>query len=460
MALQLTYQALQAAEQTNAANLLYRWHWQAGRIHRALSQNEDAVLAYQQAISSLQLIRSDLATSHQDLSIDFRLDVEPVYRQFLELLLTQKNSDFRLRQALEVKDLLQLSELEHYFGDDCLIIRADTPQVNSPSSAKTTVINTIILEKNTYLILQLPDGQVKSFSLPISNVQMNQMVKQWRYDLENQANNSYLSLSRKLYQLLIETIESELAASQTEQLVFVNDGILRNVPMAALQDNENKKFLIENYAIASSLGFELKFELVKSNEVRVLAFGLTSGSSNSPTLPYVEEELNNINNITESKSFLDRQFNLDNFAQETKKDKYNVIHIATHGEFSGTIEQTYIEAYREKISLRKLEQILQQRDPDSKIELLILSACETAAGSERAILGLAGVAIRSNVENVLGSLWNVSDREMASFTSDFYRYWLTEELTQPQALRQAQINLIKMPDFHPAIWSSLILIER
>ena len=147
-------------------------------------------------------------------------------------------------------------------------------------------------------------------------------------------------------------------------------------------------------------------------------------------------------------------------SQSAEKDKYNVIHIATHAKFSGTKEQTYIETYQEKISLGKLEQVLNQRKLDNRIELLTLSACETAAGSERAILGLAGVAIRSNVNTVLGSLWSVSDQEMASLITDFYHYWLSDKLTRPQALRQAQLNLIKMADFHPAIWSSLILIER
>ncbi|MEY2829580.1 MAG: hypothetical protein RIQ33_1438, partial [Bacteroidota bacterium] len=440
-----------------AADLLYRWDWQAGRIHRALGQKADAILAYQQAIASLQLVRSDLATANQELQIDFQLEVEPVYRQLIELLLAENHSERQIRQALEVKDLLQLSELENFFGDDCTIVKADESNSADLESEKTTIVNTIILKQNTYLILQLPNGRVKSFSLPISAQEMNKMVEQWRYDLENQENDNYLTLSRKLYQLLIETIEPALAATDTERLVFVNDGILRNVPMAAL--NDGKKFLIEKYAVANSLGFNLKLNESKSNEVDVLAFGLTLGSSNSRPLPYVKEELAEINSIVKSKSFLNQEFNVDNFAEQTEKDKYNVVHIATHGEFSGIVKQTYLQAYNQKISLKELEQILNQRRFDNKIDLLTLSACDTAAGSKRAVLGLAGVAIRSNVDNVLGSLWSVSDEAMVSFTSDFYRYWIKDELTKSQALRSAQIDLIKRPDFHPAIWSSLILIE-
>ena len=457
-AIELTYRAQQIAGQVRAADLLYRWDWQAGRIHRAKGRDKDAVRAYQQAIASLQLIRSDLATANEELQTDFQLEVEPVYRQLIELLLEGNHSEQELRQALEVKDLLQLSELENFFGDDCIIVKSEPEAGDSDTEREhTTVINTIVLEQNTYLILQLPNGRVKSFQVPISARKMNQMVEQWRYDLENQENESYLTLSSKLYQLLIETIEPELTASKTEQLVFVNDGILRNVPMAALHDG--KRFLIEKYAVANSLGFDLQPNEPPSSEVDVLAFGLTSGSVDSRPLPYVREELAKIDEIAESKNFLNQEFNLDNFVKQTEKDKYNVIHIATHGEFSGTARDTYLQAYQQKISLKELEQILNQREGDSKLSLLTLSACETAVGNKRAILGLAGVAIRSNVDNVLGSLWSVSDEEMVSFTSDFYRYWIEDELTKSQALRLAQINLIKNPDFHPAIWSSLILIS-
>lgn len=96
---------------------------------------------------------------------------------------------------------------------------------------------------------------------------------------------------------------------------------------------------------------------------------------------------------------------------------------------------------------------------DSQIELLTLSACDTAVGSDRAVLGLAGVAIRSDVDNVLGSLWSVSDEQMAPFTANFYRYWIEDGFSKSQALPLAKIDLIKNSDFHPAIWSSLILIE-
>jgi len=108
--------------------------------------------------------------------------------------------------------------------------------------------------------------------------------------------------------------------------------------------------------------------------------------------------------------------------------------------------------------LSELEEIIVERDSDSRINLLTLSACNTAAGSSRSVLGMAGVAVRSGVENVLGSLWSVSDQEMAAFTSNFYHYWIEKKLTKSEALRQAQIDFIRKSYVHPSVWTSLILI--
>ena len=456
-ALELSYQARQVAKQAHATDILYQWDWQVGRILSHLNKDEDAQFAYQHSINSLQLIRNQIsATGNSKSQIDFQLKVEPVYRELMKLLL-KKNYGDSLKQTLEIKQLLQLSELENFFGEDCIIVRENVLPINSASN-NTAIIHTIILNQNTYLILKLPNGKLKKFLLPISSTKIAQLIEQWRYDLENQENERYLQLSQQLYQLLIEIIEPDLATTNTQKLIFVNDGILRNVPMAALHNG--KQFLIEKYAISNSLGFDLQFKDSTTSKVNILAFGLASGTSNLPALPHVNQEINKMKTTFNSRIFLNEEFNLKNLRKQTENEKYNVIHIATHGKFSGTAEQTYLQAYQQKINLKEFEQILNQREIDSKIDLLTLTACDTAVGNNRAVLGLAGVAIRANIDNVLGTLWSISDTEIVALISNFYRYWLENDLSKSHALRSAQIDMIENPNFHPAIWSSLILIEK
>lgn len=72
---------------------------------------------------------------------------------------------------------------------------------------------------------------------------------------------------------------------------------------------------------------------------------------------------------------------------------------------------------------------------------------------------MSGVAVRTGVNNVLGSLWSVNDQQIVLLIDNFYKYWLRDGLSQSEALRQAQLDLIKSLNYHPSNWSSLILLQ-
>jgi CHAT domain-containing protein len=56
---------------------------------------------------------------------------------------------------------------------------------------------------------------------------------------------------------------------------------------------------------------------------------------------------------------------------------------------------------------------------DDPLELLTLSACETAAGDDRAALGLAGIAIKAGARSALATLWNINDEASVDLVVDF-----------------------------------------
>ena len=92
------------------------------------------------------------------------------------------------------------------------------------------------------------------------------------------------------------------------------------------------------------------------------------------------------------------------------------------------------------------------------IELLVLSACETAQGDQRAALGLAGVALRARARSTVASLWQVSDGSTAKFMKDFYQELNTKNTTKAEALRQAQIRFLNDNyNQHPYYWAAFIL---
>ncbi len=464
-ALSWTEIAQVTAAQAQAPDSLYQWNWQAGRIFKAQGNIKQATTAYENALASLQSVRREYAQAKSELLIDFQTEIEPVYRQYLELLLAANPSSPSLQRALEVKQLLQLSELENFFQDDCLTIESSTTSEleNSLKQTNTAIVTTVILQEQTHVIWQLPNGQLKTYAINISQFELLNLAQQWRFDLENLENDNYLSISQKLYNLLFSPIKAELAQVNPQALIFVNDGFLRNVPMAALHDGQ--KFLIEDYAIANSLGLNLKIETdTQILPTQALLFGLTVGINGFSPLPYVFDEIEYISSlIKKEKRFLNREFSYSSFRQEITKNKTSIVHVATHGNFAGTLSDSFLQAYNSQISLMNLEKTLIDHNSNfaNPIQLLVLSACDTAAGNETATLGMSGVAVRAGVRNVLGSLWSIGDRDAAVLVNQFYRHWLKDGSTKEQALRQTQVEFIKNSlNPHPAIWSGFILNQN
>ena len=450
-AMELTRQAQNAAEQVRATDSLYLWQWQAGRIHTANGAKEDAISAYKNAISSLQSIRSDIVTANTDLQFDVRDSVEPVYRELMVLLLDKG----QVQEALDVSELLKLTELQSFFGDECLEVRNALNATRQQVESKQAVINSVILSNRTYTILRLPDGTLKSYPVSLNAAQVQEEVEQFRALLQKVLSEEYLMPAQKLYDLLLRPMEADLAKSKPNTLVFINDGILRNVPMAALHDG--KQFLVQKYAISNSLGLGLPKGEPQSKAQKALVFGLTVEVPPFASLPGVNAETQAVNNILGGNRFLDGDFTLANLSKQIVRQKnYSVLHLATHGKFSGTANNTFLQAMDRRISLREFENVLlASKEP---VGLLTLSACQTAAGDNRATLGIAGLAARTGVKNVLASLWFVNDADTVLLMENFYQS-LSLSVTPAQALSSAQNKLISDLSSHPAIWSSFILVN-
>ena len=463
-ALHWTKQAQFTAQQAQALDSLYQWDWQAARMFRATGETEAATEAYERAIASLQSIRTNSTQFQGDSLYRFQNDFELIHRGLIQLLLSSNPEQFDFQQALEIKDLLLLSELENFFADDCFELEsyADKDKLTYLQKTKTAIFNTIILNDKTYVIWQLPDGKYKKYAINISQQKLQQLVGQWRFDLENKENDNYLTLSQQLYKLFFPSeIQSYIKTLELKNLIIVNDGILRNVPMAALHDGE--KFLVEDYSIANSLSLNIQIQQSNPDIEQAMAFGLTLGVNQFPPLPYVKQEIEQLSDIVDEKQFLDEKFTKRNFQQQIESNKSSLVHVATHGRFGGNSENTFLQAYQSQIDLTELEETLSTHNnnfPNNPILLLVLSACDTAAGDPKSTLGMSGVAIRAGVRNVLGSLWSVNDQQIVSLINGFYNNWIKDELSQPQALRQAQLDLIKSPDYHPSNWSSMMLYQN
>ena len=453
----LTQQALSLVQGINAGDIAYLWEWQLGRIQEKQGNIKDAVAAYTVAVETLRSLRSDLIAL-PNLQFYFRERVEPVYRQLVGLLLKSDPSQKNLQKAREVIESLQLAELDNFFRHTC--IQAQPQQIDQvdPTAA---VIYPIILPDRLAVILSLPGQPLRHYQTQLPEAEVNNAFIELRKFLNPiLSNKQRLRYSQDIYDWVIRPIEVELADSGVKTLVFILDGALRNLPMAALYDGE--QYLIEKYSVAVSPGLQLLEPRALDRErLQALIGGLSEERGGFSALPGVELELNKISDQVPSEMLFNQEFTTTTLKQEISAVSFPVVHLATHGQFSSEVEDTFILTWEGQVNVNDLDQLLQvrEREDSQPIELLVLSACQTATGDQRAALGLAGVAVRSGARSTLATLWSVRDESTAQLMAEFYQYLTQAENNKAESLRQAQLSILKNPKYeHPYYWAPFVLV--
>ena len=518
-AIQSTQQALLLAN--DALQISYLWQSQLGNLYQEQGNVKDAIASYMAAFNTLQSLRTDLNENNQDIQFDFRQQIKPVYKSLADLLLkyelseseleslvvlnpqtTQRQSTTplqknRLELARRVIESLQIAELDNFFQDSC-VEETNTIVEIDDLDPQAAVIYPIIFSDRLELLLSLPKQSLQQITIPVTEAEFNLTLDRLYDNLYNESLNDsainifrtiplnpreiedntqkLLSILTQLHSWLIQPIESQLNSQQIQTLVFVLNDRLQRVPMAALYNGQ--QYLIENYSVALVPSIQLESinpQQLDTKQLTILAAGVSQqvevAGEIFPALNNVPKELAQIEaDCPNCQKLLNEEFTVTRLKSELQKQPYDVVHLATHGLFSSNPNKTFIiTGDGETINIDQLSELLRVEQTNIP-ELLVLSACNTATGDEQAILGLAGVAVRSGTRSTIASLWPVGDEFTASLMNKFY-----QELKQPHqkkvaALQDAQISLIKFlddnPRFntsqnlppHPYYWSPYVLV--
>ena len=489
----LTEGSLQLASNTEYPEIAYRWNAQLGEILALQGSRDRALAAYETSFNTIKALRSDLATT----------PVEPIFRDYISLLLKEEPSTPQLAQAREVLESLQIVALDNFFRDPCSEV-IEEPVAIDDVDLQAAVIYPILLEDRLEVILTLPGQPLSHYTIPnLSQQKVDSKIKQLRRrsltnpgfaeairgargnpgaqtqieqilrSQEESLQQEILPLASEIYSWLIEPAEAELQANGVKTLVFVLDGSLRNIPMSLLYDQKEQKYLIEkDYNIALSSGLQLTApKPLETEPIKVLAAGVTRDfpAYRFPPIPQVEEELNTIEQIFgQSEILLNQEFTRDSLEQKLQESDFPVVHLATHGQFGSTADRTFILSGAEQgnplINVNQFDNLLKAGNlrRSKPIELLVLSACETAQGDERAILGLAGVAVRAGARSTIATLWGANDDATANLMGKFYNNLAADgQISKAGALREAQLQLLAEADSqyrHPYYWAPFVLI--
>lgn len=467
-----TSRALTLVASANADDLAYRWYGQLGYVLAKQNKDKQAIESYTEAIERLKLLRKDLVDVNRDVQFTFKESIEPTYRELVGLLLkpsNQNDTGKNLDRARNLIEDLQVAELDNFFREACLnnnkVIVDEVVDRENPNAA---IIYPIILENELQVIVKIPGQKIlkqhrvaKNRQEVESNLQQLQSLL-----LEPDRTKDIQRLSQEVYSWLVAPFESEFKG-KINTLVFVLDGSFRNVPMSVLYDG--KQYLIEkNYAIATNLGLRLQSpKPISKSTLRILAAGLAKPSKQFSSifsdLPEVPSQMKAIRDtgvmMTELK---DDKFTIQSFGEQVKDIPYNVIHLATHGQFSSQIDKTFLLANDGELKLVEFDKLLRDRAQTQRnpIDLLVMSACETAVGDNRATLGLAGVAVKAGAQSTLASLWKVKDSSTAVLMGEFYQELNKGNISKAEALRRAQMKLMKEYSNYsaPLYWAPFILV--
>jgi CHAT domain-containing protein len=459
-ALKLTRRAIFAAQGADALDALFRWQWQLGRLEIGAGRQESGLAAYRNSVATLRDIRSQAGGT-------FESRVEALYAEFVDLLLTRAagSVDADTKQALlvEARDALEdlkTAELRDYFGDPCLDAQRKTAPDAIPN---TVVVYPILLRDRTELIVSR-DGRLTSYALPVDRDTLTAEVRAFRRALERRTSRAYLPHAHALYDWLIRPIEPALqGGAEPATLVFVPDGALRTIPFGALRDRERKQFLIEMHPVAVTPSLTLTDpRAIEAGRVRVLAAGISEAVGGYPQLKAVETEIEAIREIYPGRTLMNDAFGVEQLRTALTNVPFGIVHIASHGEFGGDVSDNFLLAYDGHVSMERLAAFVgaTRFRAEQPLELLTLSACESAAGDDRAALGLAGVALRAGARSALATLWSVNDRATAELVIEFYTQLHDPERSRAEALQSAQVKLLSTRHYrHPGYWAPFLLIN-
>ncbi len=459
-ALDLTRAALRISAELGASNQLYRWQWQLARIQAEQNEVNPALSNYARAITTLtdiqgQLLNGTLTT--------FQERVTPVYTEYINLLLTQamaavdeSSQQNYLALVQETLEAFNKSEILDYFSDDCLL---PTEFMALDSVADdTAVVYPIILPDQLMLLVRLSSG-LRLYPVDVNAESLSDAVLDYRDMLEfvSVGEDEMLQVAGQLYDWIARPYVSELTSLGVQKIVYITASTLRPIPMSALHSGE--RYLVEEFSIVTSLGLQLTDSQENLDTETTLLGGVSEAVFDFIALDNVGTEIAGIAAINSGETMLNQQFSLEAISNRLAVGNYSAVHLATHGYFDRDPSQSFILTYDGTLNLNSLQETVGvRRYADQPLDLLVLSACETAAGDERAVLGLAGVSLKAGARSSLASLWTISDEATSQLMIAFYQA-LNSGNSKADALRIAQLQLLAEARFqHPNFWSPYILV--
>jgi CHAT domain-containing protein len=407
-------------------------------------------------------------------------------REIFEDKFAQASPEEAVREfeALQQIEFAEYAQTQPQSAPSAAQISRQLAQIAQETGTRPAVLYAVALKKQTHLLLVLPASSPVAQAPPqvqlarylastqllpgllaqnetppvirqvlpeVSREKVLDVAKSFRQTVSDPTeldSTKYLDSAQQLYRWIVKPLEPQLQADKIDTLLFSMDEGLRTIPLGALHDG--KQFLIERYstALIPSFGLTNTNRSLALKQQPMLAMGISKSTEGLAPLPAVPAEISAITSqlwTGPSRETLDEASTLDNLKQLYQQQRFGVLHLATHAVFNpGQVDNSYIQFWNDRLTLSKIRRLstdLRWNQLPS-LELLVLSACQTALGNKEAELGFAGTAINAGVPAAIASLWSVEDRGTFGLMTGFYDA-LQSAPTKAKALQQAQIRMLR-----------------
>jgi CHAT domain-containing protein/tetratricopeptide (TPR) repeat protein len=491
-ALQKTY--MQSVEDTyrNLANILIA----QGRIPEAeqvlAMLKEEEYFAYLQRDDSVAkgLLRTASLTPEEAESIkrfnELADRITAIGKDYGELFQERRNPEYEdkafPKQARldELKRALDdatstftrfLEDLKITFGkEDKRVAEIESglqSMLKSMNTKHTAIVSTIVGEDRLNIFVTTADTQ-RAHTIDIKAANVNKLVADFRAAVTSPNVDPHNS-GKKLYDVLVGPIEKDLAGIRADTIVWSLDGTLRYAPVAALWDGQG--YLVQRYSnviITLASQKNLEKEITDKSFWRALGVGVSKEYENFLALSAVPDELDCIitdqglkavsvnpkcpSGVVIGKKLIDERFTKEAFKDALGRD-YRLLHVASHFSLQpGDDKNSFLllgGGTDRKLSVNEINQSM-----FNGVELLTLSACNTAVGTEKSngveVEGFSAVAQNQGAKAVIATLWAVADPSTRDFMVQFYTlYASNRSLNKAEALRQSQLSLLQEKDVAP-----------
>ena len=444
-------------------------------LAQADPERRDAhVLAAYRALESIRplLPRFDPITEESA----FALYMRRVFENAVDVQLASAGTSdepARIMAAQQIVETYRQAELENAFGSECLPPRDPVKPENL--AANEVLLYPILLPDRVELLYVTGGGKdgagdARFRRLPANRTadrqKVSRLVEALVLSMSYGDDEEWRGPSKELYDILIKPVEANLMPGA--MLAIIPDGPLRALPFAALLDGKGR-FLVEKtqLSVAPSLTYSQPGSHEDGDELTVVAASLQRevelAAGYFPKLEGTAAEARiaagaNVGGADEAKVIED--FQKTDLVRALSERSVDVLHLATHASFNGRSDRAFIVANGEIIPLSELRQLIaQNRTRGDELDLLVLSACETAVGDDEASMGLAGAAVQAGATSAIASLWQVNDAGTAELMKQFYARF-REGGSKAGALRDAQLALIGSGSVNanPNIWAAFTLL--